>query len=77
MASHHDDYMSLVGAFLWLSNVSRPELSYASSQLARYVSTPAQEHYLYSAALRVLIYLSGSADRTLHYAPDPTIDLQK
>ena len=67
-------YMSLVGAFLWLSNVSRPELSYASSQLARYVSNPAQEHY--SAALRVLIYLSGSADRTLHYAPDPTIGLQ-
>ena len=35
MASHHDNYMSLVGALLWLSNVSRPELSYASSQLAR------------------------------------------
>ena len=27
MRAHHDDYMSLVGAYLWLSNVSRPETS--------------------------------------------------
>ena len=67
MQKHGADYMALVGAFLWLANVSRPELSYISSQLARFVSNPGEVHY--SAALRVLLYLKGSADRQLHYQP--------
>jgi len=65
MQAHHADYMALVGAFLWLSNVTRPELSYMSSQLARFVSNPGQIHY--TAALRVLMYLKGSVDRCLTY----------
>lgn len=67
MAKHHQDYMSLVGAFLWLSNVSRPELAYIAGQLARFVSNPGMVHY--RAALRVLIYLRGSATATLTYKP--------
>lgn len=67
MQQHRDDYMSLVGAYLWLANVSRPELSYISGQLARFVSNPAMSHY--KAALRVLIYLRGSSAQTLTYCP--------
>lgn len=67
MHKHRDDYMSLVGAYLWLSNVSRPELSYISSQLARFVSNPAMAHY--KAALRVLVYLRGTSDQPLCYRP--------
>ena len=74
MAAHHDDYMSLVGAFLWLSNVTRPELSYITSQLARFVSNPGRIHY--TAALRVLLYLDGSSQRTLHYAPKASLGFQ-
>ena len=74
MAAHHDDYMSLVGAFLWLSNVTRPELSYITSQLARFVSNPGRVHY--NAALRVLLYLDGSSQRTLHYAPKASLGFQ-
>jgi hypothetical protein len=74
MAAHHDDYISLVGAFLWLSNVTRPELSYITSQLARFVSHPGRVHY--TAALRVLLYLDGSSQRTLHYAPKASLGFQ-
>lgn len=63
MERHRDDYMSLVGAFLWLSNVSRPELSYISGQLARYVANPGMPHY--KAALRVLVYLRGTVTQSL------------
>ena len=73
MQKHGADYMALVGAFLWLANVSRPELSYISSQLARFVSNPGEVHY--SAALRVLLYLKGSADRQLHYQPVASRDM--
>lgn len=67
MQRHRSDYMSLVGAFLWLANVSRPELTYISSQLARFVSNPAMVHY--KAALRVLVYLRGTLDQSLQYTP--------
>lgn len=40
MENYREVYMSLVGAYLWLSNVSRPELCYISAQLARFVSNP-------------------------------------
>lgn len=56
--------------YLWLANVSRPELSYITSQLARFVSNPGAIHY--SAAIRVLLYLQGSASRALHFQPDST-----
>lgn len=74
MERHRDDYMSLVGAFLWLSNVSRPELAYISGQLARFVSNPGMPHY--KAALRVLIYLRGSSTQTLTFKARPTLPLR-
>lgn len=67
MDKHRSDYMSLVGAFLWLANVSRPELSYIAGQLARFVSNPGMIHY--RAALRVLLYLKGSESNSLTYTP--------
>ena len=38
MSSRRADYMSIVGAFLWLANMSRHEISHVSSQLSRFVS---------------------------------------
>ena len=74
MQAHHADYMALIGAFLWLANVTRPELSFISSQLARFVSNPGQVHY--SAALRVLLYLKGSTGRCLSFQPVETRPLR-
>ena len=55
--------MSICGAVLWLANVTRPELAYAASQLARFVSNPGEAHY--AAAKRVLHYLDTTSGRTL------------
>lgn len=67
MLKHRQDYMSLVGAFLWLANVSKPELAYVAGQLARFGSNPGMIHY--RACLRVLIYLRGLSDHALTYRP--------
>ena len=68
MAPHRAAYMGLVGAFLWLANMTRSEISHAASQLARFVSNPGQVHL--RAAVRVLIYLDGSRDRRLTFRPN-------
>ena len=65
--------MSVVGAILWLANVTRPELSYAAAQLARFVANPGRVHY--DAAMRVLVYLGGSVERDLVLAPDTSLPL--
>ena len=67
MAGHRETYMALVGAFLWLANMTRFELGYISSQLARFVSNPARVHF--QAALRVRVFLRGSKDRVLTFSP--------
>ena len=69
MAQYHEDYMALTGAFLWLANVTRPDLTYIASQLARFVSNPGAAHY--KAALRVLLYLRDSASQSLILRPNP------
>lgn len=74
MAKHRSDYMSLVGAFLWLANVSRPELAYIAGQLARFVSNPGMTHY--RAALRVLVYLRGNPAKDLVYHPSSHLGLR-
>lgn len=74
MEGYREVYMSLIGAYLWLANVSRPELCYIAAQLARFVSNPGVVHY--RAALRVLIYLQSSADRHLVFRPNVHLPLR-
>jgi hypothetical protein len=63
MSGKQDEYMSICGAILWLANVTRPELAFTASQLARFVSNPGEAHY--AAAKRVLYYLHTTRDRML------------
>ena len=51
-------YQSLIGALLWLSTATRPDISYATNQLARYLTNPGHSHFV--AAKRVLRYLKGT-----------------
>ena len=67
MAARRATYMAIVGGLLWLSNVTRFELAFASSQLARFVSNPGELHF--AAAIRVLLYLQSTADRVLVFSP--------
>jgi hypothetical protein len=68
MAYHHDVYMSVVGGLLWLSACTRPDLTYATSVLARFVSNPARVHY--AAMQRVLVYLHCTTEVGLTMRPD-------
>lgn len=75
MAKYRSDYMSLVGAFLWLANhVSRPELAFIAGQLARFVSNPGMTHY--RAALRVLVYLRGDQSKCLTFRPSSHLEFR-
>lgn len=72
--SEHDElaalraiYMALVGGFLWLANMTRPDISYAASQLCRFLANPGRPHI--AAAFRVLIYLDGTKDHALTFRP--------
>lgn len=66
--------MSLVGAYLWLANVTRPELCFISVQLARYVSNHGKA--LYKAALRVLMYLDNTCAKGLVLKPNVDVGLR-
>jgi hypothetical protein len=63
-----ETYMTVTGALLWLAACTRPDLAFCVSVLARFVSNPAEAHYV--AMQRALIYLRDHADFGLHYAPD-------
>lgn len=74
MEANRETYMSLIGAYLWLANVTRPDLCFIAAQLAKFVSNPGFAHY--RAALRVLLYLQGSADRGLTFKPNASLPLR-
>ena len=57
-ASDRSEYRSLVGSLMYLANAVRPDISYATSQLARFISNP-KWHHIY-AAKHVLKYLAGT-----------------
>ena len=58
-------YRKLSGSLPWISMGTRPDISYAVNQCARYSSDPKPEHW--TACLRILRYLKGTADHGLHY----------
>eukprot|EP00965_Chrysotila_dentata_P096567 3191062-Pleurochrysis_carterae.AAC.3 len=68
-AALHREHMSLVGALLYCSTQTRPDIAYAVGMLCRTMSCPTDE--LVSAARRVLMYLSHHIRVGLSYV---TID---
>ena len=62
-------YRELIGCLLWISMGTRPDISYAVNQCARYSSAPKEEHW--TACMRILRYLRGTPDHGLHYCRDP------
>ena len=55
------EYRSIIGKLGWLSMISRPDISYAYSMLARHCSAGTPRHY--EVALGVVRYL----EKTKHY----------
>ena len=58
-------YREVIGCLQWLSMGTRPDITFAVSQCARYSSDAKPEHW--TAAMRVLRYLKGSPYLGLHY----------
>ena len=73
MSALREVYMSVVGGLLWLAACTRPDITYATSVLARFVPNPARMHY--QAMQRVLAYLKHTATRPLVFRPDPKTHL--
>lgn len=58
-------FRSDVGKILWLSNHTRPDLSFAASTLSRHISSPSAVHV--EASTRVFDYLKHTKDVKLEY----------
>jgi hypothetical protein len=68
---HH--YQEIVGSLQYLCTWTRPDLVFATGQLAKFMSNPGPVHM--EAAKRVLRYLKGTADLGLTYSPLPDGDI--
>ena len=62
-------YQQLVGALLYLSGGTRPDIAYAVNQLAKFMSNPGPSHVV--AAKRVLRYLAGITRWGVRYQRQP------
>ena len=58
-------YREVIGCLLWISMGTRPDITFAVNQCARYSSDPKPEHW--TAVMRILRYLKGTTDYGLHF----------
>jgi hypothetical protein len=61
-------YREIVGSCMYLMVSTRPDISYAVGQLAKYMNSHGPEHH--AAANHLLRYLKGSVDVGITYSPD-------
>lgn len=64
-------YREAVGALMFLSVCTRPDITFAVSKLSRYLETASGKHW--TAAKRVMRYLVGTQTRGITYAKDKMI----
>jgi hypothetical protein len=60
-------YSSVIGMLLYLSTNTRPDISFAVSQVGRFCSNPKQSHA--TAVKTIVRYLAGTADKGMILAP--------
>lgn len=63
----------MVGALLYLSTGSRPDIAYAVGLASRKLENPSREDFV--ALKRILRYLKGTADHGLAYQPGYELDI--
>jgi len=67
-------YASIVGMLLYLSNNTRPDITFAVSQVARYTAHPKKSHA--QAIKSIVRYLARSPDKGILVKPDGTFNLK-
>jgi hypothetical protein len=58
-------YREAVGSLLWVANGTRPDVAFAVSQVAKFMSNPGLEHW--EAVKRILRYLKGTQNVKIEY----------
>ena len=66
----HPKYRTLIGQLLWLTVISRPDIAFATTFLARFSARGTQE--CYNAALRIVAYLQVTANQCITYVRENT-----
>ena len=71
---HDFSYASVVGMLLYLSNNTRPDITFAVSQVARFTSSPKLSHA--KAIKHIVRYLAGTIHKGLIVKPDGTFNIR-
>ncbi|GJZ24929.1 retrovirus-related pol polyprotein from transposon TNT 1-94 [Tanacetum coccineum] len=61
-------YLSAIGALVYLTNCTRPDISFAVNLLARFSSSPTKRHW--NGIKHIFQYLQGTTDLGLFYSDD-------
>ena len=64
------NYQSAVGSLLYLAVATRPDISFAVSNIAKFSAQPTKTHWV--AVKRILRYLKGSVDYGLNFTHEST-----
>ena len=64
-------YQSAVGSLQYLATMTRPDISFAVSNVGKFSSQPTKEHW--TAVKRIIRYLKGTQDYGLLYMRDSTV----
>ena len=68
------NYASVVGMLLYLSNNTRPDITFAVSQVARFTANPKKSH---AQAIKTIVrYLAKTFDKGILVTPDDTFNLK-
>ena len=68
------NYASIVGMLLYLSNNTRPDITFAVSQVARFTHSPKKSHG--QAVKSILRYLAKTSDKGIIVKPDGSFNLR-
>jgi hypothetical protein len=63
--AEHSEYMSIIGSVQYIAVVTRPDIAFAASTLARFMACPT--NHLMNCAKRLLRYLNTTKDLVLRY----------
>ncbi|CAM9169235.1 unnamed protein product [Ascophyllum nodosum] len=66
---HRISYREAVGALMWVATMTRPDLSFAAHQLAKFIDNPGPTHW--KAAWKTLEYLWRTRNLGITYGGKP------